>query len=133
MSQQSSTSSVPQVAMVAKPFPALVSVEAGKTYYWCSCGLSKKQPFCDGSHKTTSFKPLQWVAPETKKVLLCQCKQTKNAPLCDKSHIQVIKRMYGGKIAGCALAGVVAASATYQFWYKQLPVATTPAAGGKAE
>jgi CDGSH-type Zn-finger protein len=114
--QAAATSSVPQVA---KPFPKFVNVEAGKTYYWCSCGESKKQPFCDGSHKGTPFKPLKYEAPASKKVLFCQCKQTKNAPMCDLTHIQVIRRMHGGKIAGCAFVGFVAASATYQYWYKQ--------------
>ena len=63
-----------------------VDVEAGKSYFWCSCGLSSKQPFCDGSHKDTGFMPMKWTAPETKKVFFCACKQTKNAPLCDGSH-----------------------------------------------
>ncbi len=63
-----------------------VDVEAGKTYYWCSCGKSEKQPFCDGKHKGSSFSPLAWTAPETKTVRFCACKASGKAPLCDGSH-----------------------------------------------
>ncbi len=76
---------MPEPIIAAKQ-PVQVSVEAGKTYYWCACGRSQGQPFCDGSHKGTEFKPLAWQAPETKQVWLCQCKHTKNAPLCDGTH-----------------------------------------------
>ena len=63
-----------------------VEVEKDKSYYWCSCGQSKKQPFCDGSHKGTEFTPLAYKAEETKKMFFCACKQTNNAPFCDGSH-----------------------------------------------
>lgn len=66
------------------PFP--VDLEAGKTYFWCACGQSKNQPFCDGSHKTTSFTPIKFVAAETKKVFLCGCKHSGNKPFCDGTH-----------------------------------------------
>ena len=66
--------------------PIGVNVEAGKSYFWCSCGQSKKQPFCDGSHAGTDFTPLKYEATETKKVFFCGCKATKNQPLCDGSH-----------------------------------------------
>jgi len=66
--------------------PIAIEVEEGKSYYWCSCGQSKKQPFCDGSHKGTEFTPLAYKAEETKKVFFCACKQTNNAPFCDGSH-----------------------------------------------
>lgn len=68
------------------PYP--IEVEAGKDYYWCSCGLSKNQPFCDGSHKSTSFSPVKFAATKAEKVYFCGCKQTKNPPLCDGSHKQ---------------------------------------------
>lgn len=110
--------------VVAKPFPKFVNVEAGKTYYWCSCGLSAKQPFCDGAHKTTEFKPLKWEAPATKRVLLCQCKQTSNAPMCDLTHIGVIRRMHGGKIAACGFFGATAAVAAYRTWFTVPPAAS---------
>lgn len=68
--------------------PLPVEVEAGKTYFWCTCGRSAKQPFCDGSHQPTAFTPMAWTAPETKRVFFCACKATKGQPLCDGSHIQ---------------------------------------------
>ena len=63
-----------------------IEVEQGKSYYWCSCGKSSKQPFCDGSHKGTGFKPLAYKAELTKRVLFCVCKQTNDQPFCDGSH-----------------------------------------------
>jgi CDGSH-type Zn-finger protein len=64
----------------------LVEVEEGKTYYYCTCGKSANQPFCDGAHKGSDFAPLAFTAEETKKVALCACKHSKNAPFCDGSH-----------------------------------------------
>ena len=63
-----------------------IEVEPGKSYYWCSCGKSSKQPFCDGSHKGTEFKPLAYKAELTKTVFFCVCKQTNDQPFCDGSH-----------------------------------------------
>ena len=63
-----------------------VEVEKNKSYFWCSCGLSSKQPFCDGSHKNTEFSPVKFIADETKKMFFCTCKQTNNQPFCDGSH-----------------------------------------------
>lgn len=63
-----------------------VEVKQGGTYYWCSCGLSNNQPFCDGSHKDTSFSPVQYTAEEDKTVGFCGCKYSKMTPLCDGSH-----------------------------------------------
>lgn len=71
---------------IARRKPCLVQVEEGKTYLWCACGLSKNQPFCDNSHKTTACKPLKWVADRTAEVLLCACKRTARRPLCDGAH-----------------------------------------------
>ena len=71
---------------VSNKMPIAVEVISGKTYYWCSCGRSKKQPFCDGSHSTTSFTPIKFVSDENKKVYFCVCKKSGNAPLCDGSH-----------------------------------------------
>ena len=65
--------------------PYVVSVEAGKSYFWCACGRSKKQPFCDGAHAGTGITPFKYVAKESKMVDFCGCKQTKTPPLCDKS------------------------------------------------
>ena len=64
----------------------VVEVEKNKSYFWCSCGLSSKQPFCDGSHKNTEFSPVKFIADETKKMFFCTCKQTNNEPFCDGSH-----------------------------------------------
>ena len=64
----------------------VVEVEKNKSYFWCSCGLSSKQPFCDGSHKHTEFSPIKFIADETKKMFFCTCKQTNNQPFCDGSH-----------------------------------------------
>ncbi|BCX89393.1 CDGSH iron-sulfur domain-containing protein 3 [Methylomarinovum tepidoasis] len=72
--------------VVAQKSPIPVEVEAGKTYYWCSCGRSKNQPFCDGSHKGTGFTPLAWTADKSGTVYFCACKHTNNPPLCDGSH-----------------------------------------------
>ena len=66
------------------PLPA--EVVAGETYWWCACGRSKTQPFCDGSHNGTAFSPMEWVAPATKRVFFCTCKRTTTMPLCDGSH-----------------------------------------------
>ena len=66
--------------------PFAVSVEAGKDYWWCACGQSKNQPFCDGSHKGSTFSPMKYTAPETKKAFFCACKQTGTAPLCNGAH-----------------------------------------------
>ena len=66
------------------PYP--VEVEAGKSYFWCACGKSAKQPFCDGSHADTSFLPIKYVAEAAKKVYFCGCKVGKNTPLCDGTH-----------------------------------------------
>ena len=66
--------------------PIEVEVELGKSYFWCSCGKSSKQPFCNGSHKGSEFNPIAYKAEETKKVFFCVCKQTGNQPFCDGSH-----------------------------------------------
>jgi len=72
--------------VIASKTPLPVDVEAGKSYWWCTCGKSAKQPFCDGSHKGTEFTPLKYDADKTGKVWFCGCKHTAKAPLCDGSH-----------------------------------------------
>lgn len=71
---------------IAQLSPFAVEVTAGKTYYWCSCGLSKNQPFCDGSHKTTSFTPVAFTPEKTETVYLCGCKHSAKGAFCDGSH-----------------------------------------------
>jgi CDGSH-type Zn-finger protein len=72
--------------VIAQKAPIPVDVEAGKTYFWCACGRSKAQPFCDGSHKGTEFTPMAWTAPEAKRVFFCACKHSGGQPLCDGTH-----------------------------------------------
>ncbi len=72
--------------VIAQKSPMPVDVEMGKSYFWCACGKSAKQPFCDGSHAGTDFTPMKWTADETKRVFFCCCKHTSGQPLCDGSH-----------------------------------------------
>ncbi len=71
---------------IARKSPIGVDVEAGKAYFWCSCGRSGNQPFCDGSHKGTDFTPLRYEATESTRVFFCCCKRTGSVPTCDGSH-----------------------------------------------
>ena len=73
----------PKIAQKA-PYP--FEVKAGKKYAWCACGLSKKQPFCDGSHKGTEISPIIYTAEKECRVYFCGCKYSKSKPLCDGSH-----------------------------------------------
>jgi CDGSH-type Zn-finger protein len=75
-----------QQPVVAQKAPYGVDVVAGKTYWWCVCGRSAKQPFCDGSHKVTSLVPLSYTPTQSGKLWFCGCKGTGTAPLCDGSH-----------------------------------------------
>jgi CDGSH-type Zn-finger protein len=69
--------------------PIAYEVKEGRSYYWCTCGLSKRQPLCDGSHMATQFEPLAWKASEDATVYFCACKQTASAPLCDGAHTKL--------------------------------------------
>lgn len=70
---------------IAAKSPAQPTLEAG-TYFWCACGRSANQPFCDGSHKGTGFSPLQFKIEEKKEVWLCRCKHSGHKPFCDGTH-----------------------------------------------
>ena len=71
---------------IAQKAPIVVDVEAGRKYWWCACGRSRNQPFCDGSHKGTEFSPVEWEATVSEKKWFCACKQTNDRPFCDGSH-----------------------------------------------
>ena len=71
---------------IPQKIPLPVDVEEGRKYFWCSCGKSDRQPFCDGSHQGTEFLPLTYVAETTRTLYFCACKHTRGAPLCDGSH-----------------------------------------------
>jgi len=70
----------------ASDTPYGVDVEGGQAYFWCACGRSTSQPFCDGSHRDTGFTPVRYEAIESGKVFFCGCKGTGSPPLCDGSH-----------------------------------------------
>ena len=72
--------------VIAQKSPYAVEVEAGKSYYWCACGRSKNQPFCDGSHKDTGLEPLAYKADKSGTLYFCGCKKSGNPPLCDGTH-----------------------------------------------
>ena len=72
--------------VVAQKSPYSADVEAGRSYWWCACGRSQRQPFCDGSHKGTDFTPVEYKAGESKTVWFCGCKHTHSKPLCDGTH-----------------------------------------------
>jgi CDGSH-type Zn-finger protein len=76
---------------MAEPIPAqkspyAVDVVEGRKYFWCACGRSQKQPFCDGSHKGTGLNPVAYEAAGSKTLYFCGCKRTSNQPLCDGTH-----------------------------------------------
>jgi CDGSH-type Zn-finger protein len=73
----------PHIAQKA-PYP--VDVQTGKKYFWCACGKSANQPFCDGSHKDTTFTPVMYQAEKDRTLYFCGCKHTAGAPLCDGTH-----------------------------------------------
>ena len=74
---------------VAQKAPMPVEVEEGKNYFWCSCGKSAKQPFCDGSHKDTGMTPVKFTATASKKIFFCGCKKSAKSPLCDGTHAKL--------------------------------------------
>ncbi|ATE59730.1 CDGSH iron-sulfur domain-containing protein [Thauera sinica] len=71
---------------VARRGPYVVEAEAGKQYFWCACGRSRNQPFCDGSHEGSGFGPVEFTPETDGTVFLCGCKHTAGVPYCDGSH-----------------------------------------------
>lgn len=74
---------------IAQKGPYPIEVSAGKTYFWCACGKSKNQPFCDGSHKGSAFTPVKHTAEKDGKLFFCGCKRSGKAPLCDGTHSKI--------------------------------------------
>lgn len=73
---------------IAQKSPYVITLKPG-TYWWCACGRSKNQPFCDGSHKETAFTPVKFELTDTKEVYLCGCKHSGAKPFCDGTHKQL--------------------------------------------
>ena len=78
--------SLSEEPIIAQTAPYEVELEEGKRYFWCRCGRSKKQPFCDGAHKDTGIAPVAYTAEKSGTHYLCGCKQTGTEPLCDGTH-----------------------------------------------
>jgi CDGSH-type Zn-finger protein len=76
---------------IAAKFPKLLELQAGQKYFWCTCGKSKNQPWCDGSHAGSDFKPKMFEVEKDGKKALCLCKHTKNPPYCDGSHTNLLE------------------------------------------
>jgi CDGSH-type Zn-finger protein len=72
--------------VIAQKSPFAIEVEAGKSYWWCSCGKSATQPFCDGSHKGSDFSPVEYKADKAEAVYFCGCKHSANGVMCDGTH-----------------------------------------------
>lgn len=72
--------------VIARKSPLPVDVEEGRKYFWCACGKSAKQPFCDGSHSGTGLSPVVYEATESKRVFFCGCKHSKKIAVCDGTH-----------------------------------------------
>ena len=74
---------------INNPLPK--TIKKNKVYFWCACGKSANQPFCDGSHKNTNFSPVKLESSKSEKVFFCGCKNTNNPPFCDGSHLKLTK------------------------------------------
>ena len=86
--------------VIADNKPSKVQLEKGQEYFYCACGLSSNQPFCDGSHKVTDITPKKFVAEEDGIAFLCMCKQSANRPYCDGTHKQFNQDQVGSEDPG---------------------------------
>ena len=75
--------------VIAAKEPFAVEVQEGKSYWWCSCGKSANQPFCDGKHKDTDFVPMEYKADKDRTVYFCGCKNSSKNPMCDGTHAKL--------------------------------------------
>jgi methylamine---glutamate N-methyltransferase subunit C len=98
--------------VIAAKTPIPVELEAGTSYYWCRCGLSKNQPFCDGSHKGTGLTPLGFEAESAGTAYLCRCKASGNPPYCDGTHAKLGDAEVGDPVPSIAREGAPVAEAT---------------------
>ena len=114
------TANIPTSPIINRLYPMHVAVQQGKKYYWCSCGMSATQPWCDGSHKGTDMKPIEWVAPSNTKYNFCMCKQSKTKPICNLTHLTLIRQMHGVKIAVLSVMGVGFASAVWKVTHEKI-------------
>lgn len=76
----------PLLAKIASRMPTALELDPNKEYYWCSCGESQNQPFCDGSHRGTGFTPVAFKPKDKHTVWLCNCKRSKRGHICDGAH-----------------------------------------------
>ena len=92
--------------------PLRVEVEEGRTYFWCACGRTKSEPWCDGSHKATTIRPVKWVAPKSGIAGVCACRATRRPGrvLCDGAHAAVAAPSEPGEVAAAAAAPAPAAT-----------------------
>lgn len=86
--------------IVADTKPIAVDLKKGEKYFYCTCGRSSKQPFCDGTHAGTAFRPKVFVAEADGKAFLCRCKQSGSAPFCDGTHAQISSDLIGKEVKG---------------------------------
>ena len=96
--------------IIAGNSPIPVNLAAGEEQYWCACGQSKNQPFCDGSHVGTEFTPVAFTADSDGEAYLCACKRTGNAPFCDGTHAQFGDELVGADGSSAAVESEAAVS-----------------------